>query len=115
MGGHLIQRDGEIYRVSQDCGKRYRQKANINKILQIEGGYKEEKVETLMADFGALGFHTYNQGHDVIVGDIEIVRFVGGILRSTCCLCRRCLCHGEYGINLKTVKNSGGVFENQLI
>lgn len=75
MAGHFIQRDGDIFRVSQNSGKRYGHQANINKVLQIEGGYKEERVETLTADFGALGFHTYNQAHDLIVGDMEIARF----------------------------------------
>lgn len=75
MGGHFIQKDGDIFRISQNCGKRYGHQANINKILQLEGGYKEELVEVLKPDFGALGFHTYNQDHDLIVGDMEIVRF----------------------------------------
>lgn len=75
MGGHFIQKNGEVYRISQNCGKRYGYQANINKILQIEGGYKEEIVETLKADFSALSFHTYNQDHDIMVGDMEIFRF----------------------------------------
>ena len=75
MAGHFIHRDGELFRVSQDCGKRYGHRANINKVIQIEGGYKEKLVETLSPEFGALGFHTYNQDHDLIVGDMEIARF----------------------------------------
>ncbi len=75
MAGHFIKRDGELFRVSQNCGKRYGHQANINKVLQIEGGYKEELVETLKPDFSALGFHTYNQDHEFIVGDMEIARF----------------------------------------
>lgn len=75
MAGHFIQKDGEIFRVSQDCGKRYGHQVHINKVLQIEDGYKEEKVETLKADFGALGFHTYNQDHDIVIGDMEVARF----------------------------------------
>jgi len=79
MAGHFIQRDGELFRVSQNCGKRYGHQANINKVLQIEGAYKEELVETIKPDFGALGFHTYNytlnKEQDIIVGDMEIARF----------------------------------------
>ncbi len=75
MAGHFIQRDGELFRVSQNCGKRYGYQANINKVLQIEGGYKEARVETLKPDFGALGFHTFNQAHDIMIGDMEIARF----------------------------------------
>ncbi|HIP94280.1 MAG TPA: hypothetical protein EYH20_02950 [Leucothrix sp.] len=75
MGGHFIKKDGEIFRVSQNCGKRYGHQVNINKILQLEGGYKEELVKTLKPSFGVLGFHTYNQDHELIVGDMEIARF----------------------------------------
>ena len=75
MGGHFIQQNGDIFRVAQNCGKRYGYQANINKVLQIEDGYKEETVETIEADFPAFGFHTYNQDYDLIVGDMEIPRF----------------------------------------
>ncbi len=85
MAGHFIKRDNELFRVSQNCGKRYGHQTNINKVLQIEGGYKEERVETLKPDFGALGFHTYNQAlgkdHGVIIGDMEIARFDGYSLK----------------------------------
>jgi len=75
MGGHFIKHNGEIFRVSQNCGKRYGHKVNINKVLQIEGGFKEELVKTHEASFGALGFHTYNHDHEITVGDMEIPRF----------------------------------------
>ena len=75
MAGHFIKHDGDIFRVSQNCGKRYGHQANVNKVLQIEGEYKEELVNTLKPDRGALGFHTYNQDHDMIIGDMEIARF----------------------------------------
>ena len=75
MAGHFIKHDGDIFRVSQNCGKRYGHQANVNKVLQIEGGYKEELVNTLKPDRGALGFHTYNQDHEIIIGDMEIARF----------------------------------------
>ena len=75
MAGHFIQQDNEIFRVSQNCGKRYGHQANINKIIQIENGYKEEHVETLKPEDRALGLHTYNQAHEIIVADMEIMRF----------------------------------------
>ncbi len=89
MAGHFIKRDGEIIRVAQNCGKRYGYQTNLNKVLQIEGGYQEELIETIKPTQGALGFHTYNQAHEVIIGDMEIARFdwyslkrfVGGNLR----------------------------------
>lgn len=94
MAGHFIKRDNDIIRVSQNCGKRYGYQANFNKVLQIEGdryggGYQEELIETIKPIQGALGFHTYNQAHEIIVADMEIARFdcyslkrfVGGNLR----------------------------------
>ncbi len=75
MAGHFITRDDELFRVAQNCGKRYGYQANINKVLQIEGGYKEELIETLKPDFGALGFHTFNQANEIMIGDMEIARF----------------------------------------
>ena len=89
MAGHFIQRDDEIIRVSQNCGKRYGHQANFNRVLQVEGGYNEELIDTIKPTQGALGFHTYNQAHEIIVGDMEIARFdwyslnrfVGGNLR----------------------------------
>ncbi len=75
MAGHFIQRDGDIFRVSQNCGKRYGYQTNINKIIQIEGGYKEEFIKAIKPTQGALGFHTYNQANDIIIGDMEIARF----------------------------------------
>ncbi|MEE9309598.1 MAG: hypothetical protein V3U64_01115, partial [Cocleimonas sp.] len=75
MAGHFIRRNGELFRVSQNCGKRYGYQANVNKVLQIEGGYKEALVETLKPDFGALGFHTFNQANGIMIGDMEIARF----------------------------------------
>lgn len=75
MAGHFIQDDGEIIRVAQNCGKRYGHQANFNRVLQIEGTYKEELIETITPTQGSLGFHSYNQAHDIIVGDMEIARF----------------------------------------
>ncbi len=95
MGGHFIQKhddsqkETEIIRVSQDCGKRYGHQVKLNKITQIEKGYIEEPLDTIAPTQGAVGFHTYNQDHDIIIGDMEIARFdlyslkrfVGGNLR----------------------------------
>ena len=75
MAGHFIQRDRDIIRVSQNCAKRYGHQTNFNKIIQIEDGYKEELIDTISPTQGALGFHTYNQAHNIIVGDMEIARF----------------------------------------
>ena len=89
MAGQFIQQDGDIYRLSQNCGKRYGYQANKHKVIQIEGVYLEEWVESIKPSSGAFGFHTYNQDHEIMVGDMEIARFdiyslkrfVGGNLR----------------------------------
>ncbi len=75
MGGHFIQKDGDIIRISQNCGKRYGHQVKLNKVIQIENGYIEEPLETIGPTQGAIGFHTYNQDHDIIIGDMEIPRF----------------------------------------
>ena len=75
MAGKFIQREGELLRVSQDGGKRYGYRANLNKVLQIEGGYKEQTLERIKIDKGALGFHTYNEDQGIAVGDQLIARF----------------------------------------
>ncbi len=74
MAGSFFRKNGDILRVAQDCGKRYGHKVNINKVIQIEGGYKEELIETIEPDFLMAGFHTYNQSKDIIIGDMEIIR-----------------------------------------
>lgn len=75
MAGHFIQQEGDIIRVSQNCGKRYGYQAKLNKVLQIEDGYREELIETIKPSPDALGFHTYNQAHEIVIGDMEIARF----------------------------------------
>ena len=75
MAGKFIQREGDVFRVSQNCGKRYGYQTNISKVLQIEGIYQEELVETIKPTQGGLGFHTYNKEHEIIIGDMEIPRF----------------------------------------
>lgn len=75
MGGNFIQKNGEIIRVSQDCAKRYGHQVKLNKVIQIENGYVEEALETISPTQGAIGMHTYNQDHDLIIADMEIPRF----------------------------------------
>ncbi|MEB8432430.1 hypothetical protein OO007_09365 [Cocleimonas sp. KMM 6892] len=89
MAGNFIQKNGELIRVSQDCAKRYGHQLQLNKVIQIENGYIEEPLETITPTQGAIGIHTYNQDHDLIIADMEIARFdiyslkrfVGGNLR----------------------------------
>ncbi len=75
MAGKFILKDGEIYRISQDCGKRYGYRANINRVFQIENGYREKKQKTIDPGSRALGFHTYNVDHQIAVADMLIARF----------------------------------------
>jgi len=39
MGGHFLRKDGNLIRVSQNCGKRYGHQVKLNKVIQIEDGY----------------------------------------------------------------------------
>ncbi len=75
MAGKFMHKDGEILRIAQDCGKRYGYRANINKVLQIENGYKEQKLQTIAPGSRALGFHTYNEDQGIAVADMLIARF----------------------------------------
>jgi hypothetical protein len=75
MAGRFIQDDGVLLRVSQNGGKRYGYRANVNKVLQIEGGYKEQALESIAVKQNVLGFHTYNETQGVAVGDQLIARF----------------------------------------
>lgn len=75
MAGRFFRENGELYRVSQDCGKRYGHQVNVHKVLQIEGGYQEQYIKTISPGRGALGFHTYNRANGLEIGDMELVRF----------------------------------------
>jgi hypothetical protein len=75
MAGQFIRRKEGLFRVSQDGGKRYGYRANLNKVLQIEGGYQEQKMMRIPIEKRALGFHTYNEAQGVAVGDQLIARF----------------------------------------
>ena len=75
MAGKFITKNGEIYRVSQDAGKRYGFRTNVNRVIQVENGYTEERIESIKPGSMALGFHTYNEDNGIAVGDQLIARF----------------------------------------
>lgn len=75
MAGHFHQEEGNIYRMSQNCGKRYGHQVNINRVLNLENSYQEEIIDTIKPDFPAMGLHTYNQAEDMLIADMEIPRF----------------------------------------
>ncbi|UII81565.1 glycoside hydrolase family 32 protein [Flagellimonas sp. CMM7] len=64
QGGGFIKENGQLYRVSQNCSKRYGYGFNLNKVeILTENIFEEEKVYTYTAsDLGKIrGIHTYNK------------------------------------------------------
>lgn len=71
-GGKVFEKEGKLYRVSQDCSETYGAKVVINEILELSTeNYKEIKTEEFMPPQGAKGLHTYN-----FIEDIEVFDFL---------------------------------------
>ncbi len=63
-GGGVIQRDGKIFRISQDCSVEYGRSFSINEVTRLDDMmYEERPVGTLTPDRlpGAIGTHTYSR------------------------------------------------------
>ena len=63
-GGGIIQREGKIFRISQDCSVEYGRSFSINEVTRLDGlVYEERHVGTLTPDSlpGAIGTHTYSR------------------------------------------------------
>jgi len=66
-GGGIIQRDGKVFRISQDCSVEYGRSFSINEVTCLnEMTYEERPVGTLTPDRlpGAIGTHTYSRAGD---------------------------------------------------
>ena len=73
-GGQFIESGSSLFRVSQDCKKRYGYKINfmkINKITDTE--YEEEVSKMIYPPKGYIAFHTYNIANDMEIADGKIV------------------------------------------
>ena len=86
MGGKFFLKNNKIYRVSQDCSKRYGYRVNINEILEIDkNNYKEQKIEVLKhpKNKKIIGMHTYNFSNEIEVADFLILRNdIKGLIRN---------------------------------
>jgi hypothetical protein len=84
-GGRLIDKNGRLYRVSQDCSKRYGHGLNINEIMVLtETQYEEKVVERVGPNWDnkILAMHTLNHDHKLTVIDGLISRPRFGIGRE---------------------------------
>lgn len=86
MGGKIFLKNSKIYRVSQDCSKRYGYRVNINEILEIDkNNYKEQKIEVLKHPRSKkiIGMHTYNFSNEIEVADFLVLRNdIKGLIRN---------------------------------
>lgn len=86
MGGKIFLKNSKIYRVSQDCSKRYGYRVNINEILEIDkNNYKEQKIEVLKYPRSKkiIGMHTYNFSNEIEVADFLVLRNdIKGLIRN---------------------------------
>ncbi|MBI2677657.1 MAG: hypothetical protein HYX28_02635 [Candidatus Koribacter versatilis] len=70
--GALFQRDGTLYRPSQDCSAQYGQAVIMNRVDELsEASYRETPVDRMTAATvdGALRVHTFNCDQDLEVRD----------------------------------------------
>ena len=73
--GALFRENGKLYRPAQDCSGRYGRAISIQEIRRMTPDeYEEVEVRRISADFapGALGTHTVNEAHGIVVYDCEI-------------------------------------------
>ncbi|CDL84096.1 glucosamine inositolphosphorylceramide transferase family protein [Xenorhabdus szentirmaii] len=65
---------GSLYRVSQDCSRRYGYRVNILKIKQLsQTVYSEELVSKLDLPKNAIAMHTYNASKEIEITDLKII------------------------------------------
>jgi hypothetical protein len=84
-GGRMIEKNGRLYRISQDCSKRYGHGLNINEIVVLtETQYEEKLVERVGPNWDnkILAMHTLNHDHKLTVIDGLISRPRFGIGRD---------------------------------
>jgi folate-dependent phosphoribosylglycinamide formyltransferase PurN len=71
--GSILNLNGELYRISQNCEIRYGYSITFNKIIKInENEYKEEKTSEILPFFkkNIIGVHTYNYSNGCNVIDV---------------------------------------------
>lgn len=77
MGGKFFLKNNKIYRVSQDCSKRYGYRVNVNEILELnQNNYRERKIKIIdhPKNKKVIGMHTYNSSNEIEVVDFLILK-----------------------------------------
>lgn len=75
--GPIIERNGALFRPSQDCSYRYGYALNVNRIVKLsETEYEEEKVSGIRPNWrpGIAGVHTLSHAHHLTVIDANLKR-----------------------------------------
>jgi len=75
--GKVMEANGKLYRVAQDCSTRYGSGFNINEIVSLtEDSYQERKVERVGPrwDNRILGMPTFNRDRKLTVIDAPVWR-----------------------------------------
>lgn len=76
--GHIFEKNGKLYRPSQDGSWRYGYALNLNEILVLnENDYQEKRVENVKpsTENGLTRIHTWNANQELAVTDGVIYRF----------------------------------------
>jgi hypothetical protein len=72
-GGKIIEKEGKIFRVSQNCSNSYGANVVVNEIIELSiENYIEVETHKMNPPKGYIGLHTYNQVDGVEVFDILI-------------------------------------------
>ena len=72
-GGKIIEKEGKLFRVSQNCSNSYGANVAINEIIELSiENYSEIEIDIINPPKGYIGLHTYNQENGVEVFDILI-------------------------------------------
>jgi len=75
--GRLFEKEGKLYRPTQDCSERYGGAIQINEVLELnETTFREQTVTRITPDWSprVLGTHTINSAGDITVIDTEFRR-----------------------------------------
>ncbi|MCW7762041.1 glucosamine inositolphosphorylceramide transferase family protein [Photorhabdus luminescens] len=73
-GSIYMNKTGNLYRVSQDCSRRYGYKVNVMKINQLsENEYREELISKFDLPKNTIAMHTYNFANEIEITDLKII------------------------------------------
>ncbi len=72
--GDFFEYHGCIYRAAQECDFTYGHALSIQQITNEEGKVRMQEIRRIPAPDGALGIHTFNVYHDLVVVDTKVFR-----------------------------------------